>query len=49
LADKLGHSDAQRLLAGTMARLAYNGHEGFPVPAGYPRSSPTWSTTLSVP
>jgi hypothetical protein len=30
LARELGHPDAQKLLSGSMARLAYNGHDGFP-------------------
>ena len=30
LARELGHPDAQRLLSGSTARLAYNGHDGFP-------------------
>jgi nitroimidazol reductase NimA-like FMN-containing flavoprotein (pyridoxamine 5'-phosphate oxidase superfamily) len=36
LADELGHPDAQKLLSGSMARLAYNGHDGFPrvIPVG---------------
>jgi hypothetical protein len=37
LAAELGHPDAQSLLAGALARLAYNGHDGFPrvVPVGF--------------
>lgn len=37
LARELGHPDAQRLLSGSMARLAYNGHDGFPrvIPVGF--------------
>jgi nitroimidazol reductase NimA-like FMN-containing flavoprotein (pyridoxamine 5'-phosphate oxidase superfamily) len=37
LARELGHSGAQELLSGSMARLAYNGHDGFPrvVPVGF--------------
>ncbi|WAC94379.1 pyridoxamine 5'-phosphate oxidase family protein [Mycobacterium sp. Aquia_213] len=37
LAQELGHPAAQKLLAGSMARLAYNGHDGFPrvVPVGF--------------
>lgn len=37
LAGELGHPGAQRLLSGAMARLAYNGHDGFPrvVPVGF--------------
>ena len=36
LARELGHPDAQKLLSGSMARLAYNGHDGFPrvIPVG---------------
>jgi nitroimidazol reductase NimA-like FMN-containing flavoprotein (pyridoxamine 5'-phosphate oxidase superfamily) len=30
LARELGHPDAQKLLSGSMARLAYNGHDGYP-------------------
>jgi nitroimidazol reductase NimA-like FMN-containing flavoprotein (pyridoxamine 5'-phosphate oxidase superfamily) len=37
LATELGHPGAQELLAGAMARLAYNGSDGFPrvVPVGF--------------
>lgn len=37
LAQELGHSGAPVLLAGAMARLAYNGHDGFPcvIPVGF--------------
>ena len=37
LADELGHPEARQLLAGAMARLAYNGHDGFPrvIPVGF--------------
>jgi nitroimidazol reductase NimA-like FMN-containing flavoprotein (pyridoxamine 5'-phosphate oxidase superfamily) len=37
LARELGHPGAQKLLAGAMARLGYNGHDGFPrvVPVGF--------------
>jgi hypothetical protein len=37
LARELGHTDAQKLLPGSMARLAYNGHDGFPrvIPVGF--------------
>lgn len=37
LAGELGHPDAQKLLSGSMARLAYNGHDGFPrvIPVGF--------------
>lgn len=37
LATELGHPGAQQLLSGAMARLAYNGHDGFPrvVPVGF--------------
>ena len=37
LARELGHPDAQRLLSGSTARLAYNGHDGFPrvIPVGF--------------
>src|SRR5258708_32616948 len=37
LARELGHSDAQKLLSGSLARLAYNGHDGFPrvIPVGF--------------
>lgn len=37
LAEELGHPGAQELLAGSMARLAYNGHDGFPrvIPVGF--------------
>lgn len=37
LAQELGHPGAQQLLAGSMARLAYNGHDGFPrvIPVGF--------------
>jgi Pyridoxamine 5'-phosphate oxidase len=37
LARELGHPGAQQLLSGSMARLAYNGHDGFPrvVPVGF--------------
>lgn len=37
LTRELGHPDAQKLLAGSMARLAYNGHDGFPrvIPVGF--------------
>ena len=37
LAAELGHPGAQKLLSGSMARLAYNGHDGFPrvVPVGF--------------
>ena len=36
LARELGHPDAQKLLSGSMARLAYNGRDGFPrvIPVG---------------
>ena len=34
---ELAHPDAQKLLSGSMARLAYNGHDGFPrvIPVGF--------------
>lgn len=37
VARELGHPGAQHLLSGSMARLAYNGHDGFPrvVPVGF--------------
>lgn len=37
LARELGHADAQKLLSGSLARLAYNGHDGFPrvIPIGF--------------
>jgi hypothetical protein len=37
LAQELGHPDAQKLLSGSVARLAYNGHDGFPrvIPIGF--------------
>ena len=37
LAQELGHPGAQELLSGAMARLAYNGHDGFPrvIPVGF--------------
>ncbi|WP_375485101.1 pyridoxamine 5'-phosphate oxidase family protein [uncultured Mycobacterium sp.] len=37
LARELAHPDAQKLLSGSMARLAYNGHDGFPrvIPVGF--------------
>jgi nitroimidazol reductase NimA-like FMN-containing flavoprotein (pyridoxamine 5'-phosphate oxidase superfamily) len=37
IARELGHPEAQKLLAGAMARLAYNGHDGFPrvIPVGF--------------
>ncbi|GFP47719.1 hypothetical protein LAUMK7_03026 [Mycobacterium kansasii] len=37
LTRELGHPGAQTLLSGSMARLAYNGHDGFPrvVPVGF--------------
>ena len=37
LARELGHPDAQKLLSGSIARLAYNGHDGFPrvIPIGF--------------
>jgi nitroimidazol reductase NimA-like FMN-containing flavoprotein (pyridoxamine 5'-phosphate oxidase superfamily) len=37
LTDELGHPDAQRLLSGSLARLAYNGGDGFPrvIPVGF--------------
>jgi nitroimidazol reductase NimA-like FMN-containing flavoprotein (pyridoxamine 5'-phosphate oxidase superfamily) len=37
LARELGHPDAQKLLSGSLARLAYNGHDGFPrvIPVGF--------------
>ncbi|MGE2817172.1 pyridoxamine 5'-phosphate oxidase family protein [Mycobacterium heidelbergense] len=37
LARELGHPEARKLLAGSMARLAYNGHDGFPrvIPVGF--------------
>jgi nitroimidazol reductase NimA-like FMN-containing flavoprotein (pyridoxamine 5'-phosphate oxidase superfamily) len=37
LARELGHPEAQKLLCGSMARLAYNGHDGFPrvIPIGF--------------
>src|SRR3979409_2170697 len=37
LARGLGHPQAQKLLSGSMARLAYNGHDGFPrgIPVGF--------------
>jgi nitroimidazol reductase NimA-like FMN-containing flavoprotein (pyridoxamine 5'-phosphate oxidase superfamily) len=37
LAHELGHAGAQELLSGAMARLAYNGHDGFPrvIPVGF--------------
>jgi nitroimidazol reductase NimA-like FMN-containing flavoprotein (pyridoxamine 5'-phosphate oxidase superfamily) len=37
LAGELGHPEAQKLLSGSMARLAYNGHDGFPrvIPVGF--------------
>src|SRR5258708_12051022 len=36
LARELGHPDAQKLLSGSLARLAYNGHDRFPrvIPIG---------------
>jgi len=37
LAQELGHPEAQKLLSGSMARLAYNGPDGFPrvIPTGF--------------
>ena len=37
LAAELGHPGAQKLLSGAMARLAYNGYDGFPrvIPVGF--------------
>ncbi|OBJ55647.1 pyridoxamine 5'-phosphate oxidase family protein [Mycobacterium sp. 1423905.2] len=37
LSRELGHPGARELLSGSMARLAYNGHDGFPrvVPVGF--------------
>ena len=37
LARELGDPDAQKLLSGSLARLAYNGHDGFPrvIPIGF--------------
>jgi nitroimidazol reductase NimA-like FMN-containing flavoprotein (pyridoxamine 5'-phosphate oxidase superfamily) len=37
LAQELGHPDAQKLLSGSLARLAYNGNDGFPrvIPVGF--------------
>jgi nitroimidazol reductase NimA-like FMN-containing flavoprotein (pyridoxamine 5'-phosphate oxidase superfamily) len=37
LARELGHPGAQKLLSGSLARLAYHGHDGFPrvVPVGF--------------
>jgi hypothetical protein len=37
LANELGHPEAQNLLSGSMARLAYNGLDGFPrvIPTGF--------------
>ena len=37
LTQELGHPDAQKLLSGSLARLAYNGHNGFPrvIPVGF--------------
>jgi nitroimidazol reductase NimA-like FMN-containing flavoprotein (pyridoxamine 5'-phosphate oxidase superfamily) len=37
LTQELGHPEAQKLLSGSLARLAYNGHDGFPrvVPVGF--------------
>jgi nitroimidazol reductase NimA-like FMN-containing flavoprotein (pyridoxamine 5'-phosphate oxidase superfamily) len=37
LNQELGHPEAQKLLSGSMARLAYNGHDGFPrvIPIGF--------------
>ncbi|OBF60881.1 pyridoxamine 5-phosphate oxidase [Mycobacterium sp. 852002-53434_SCH5985345] len=37
LAEELALAGAQKLLSGSMARLAYNGHDGFPrvVPVGF--------------
>jgi len=37
IARELGHPDAQKLLSGSLARLAYNGHDGFPrvIPVGF--------------
>ena len=37
LAREIGHPGAQNLLSGSMARLAYSGHDGFPrvVPVGF--------------
>ncbi|NTY60736.1 pyridoxamine 5'-phosphate oxidase family protein [Mycolicibacterium sphagni] len=37
LARELGHPGAQELLSSAMARLAYNGHDGFPrvIPVGF--------------
>jgi nitroimidazol reductase NimA-like FMN-containing flavoprotein (pyridoxamine 5'-phosphate oxidase superfamily) len=37
LAQELGQPGAQELLSGAMARLAYNGHDGFPrvIPVGF--------------
>lgn len=36
VARELAHPDARKLLTGSMARLAYNGHDGFPrvIPVG---------------
>jgi hypothetical protein len=37
LAREFGHPGAQELPSGSMARLAYNGHDGFPrvIPVGF--------------
>jgi nitroimidazol reductase NimA-like FMN-containing flavoprotein (pyridoxamine 5'-phosphate oxidase superfamily) len=37
LARELGHPGAQKLLSGSIARLAYNGYDGFPrvIPVGF--------------
>ena len=37
LAQELGHPEAQKLLSGSMARLAYTGPDGFPrvIPTGF--------------
>jgi nitroimidazol reductase NimA-like FMN-containing flavoprotein (pyridoxamine 5'-phosphate oxidase superfamily) len=37
LARELGHPEAQKLLSGSLARLAYNGHDGVPrvIPVGF--------------
>jgi nitroimidazol reductase NimA-like FMN-containing flavoprotein (pyridoxamine 5'-phosphate oxidase superfamily) len=37
LARELGHPDARKLLSGSLARLAYNGHDGYPrvIPVGF--------------
>jgi nitroimidazol reductase NimA-like FMN-containing flavoprotein (pyridoxamine 5'-phosphate oxidase superfamily) len=37
LARELGHPDVRKLLSGSLARLAYNGHDGYPrvIPVGF--------------